>query len=70
MNKLDKIAAQIVAAAEAGNANKVANLLDRFTLMARQDGADSLLIDLWGANEISHEGVEFAVENNGCADPR
>lgn len=36
----------------------------------RQDGKDDLLIDLWDGKEITAEGVEFAVENNGCTDPR
>lgn len=31
---------------------------------------EDLLIDLWDTEQITEEGVLFAVENNGAKDPR
>lgn len=65
-----KLTARIIKAAQAGDTNKVDDLVQHLQDEARKDGKNDLLIDLWDAEEISPEGVEFAIENNGCEDPR
>ncbi|MFC4006577.1 hypothetical protein ACFOY2_05050 [Nonomuraea purpurea] len=68
--KRHQIADQIVKAVQAGHLSRVDDLAEALVELGRRDGMNDLLFDLWDGKEISPEGVEFAVENNGCKDPR
>lgn len=61
---------KVLKAAAKGDVDKVNDLAEQLWAKARMEGMADLLIDLWDADEISEDGVEFAVENNGAADPR
>lgn len=68
--QLDTIAAKLRAAAENGDHTKIEHLVETLTDTARIDEMNDLLIDLHDAGEITADGIEFAVENNGAHDPR
>lgn len=68
--KRDKLTDRIEKAAKAGDRDTMYVLVEEMWELARQDGRDDLLIDLWDAKEIGEDGVEFAIENNGATDPR
>lgn len=61
---------KVLKAAANGDVDKVNDLAEQLWAKARMEGMADLLIDLWDADEISEDGVEFAVENNGAPDPR
>lgn len=61
---------RIIKAAQNGNTNTVDDLIQHLRTLAHQDGMNALLMDLWDGEEISQDGVEFAIENNNCKDPR
>jgi len=64
----EQLTAQIVEAVD--NPTRVYDLVEQLWEMARQDGMNDLVLDLWDAKEITPDAVEFAVENNGVTDPR
>jgi|GEM_PF-3696396 len=61
---------RIMKAAQKDRREIVEDLVEKLLDSGRADGMRDLLIDLWDAKEIGEDGVEFAVENNGAADPR
>ncbi|MFB4276068.1 hypothetical protein ACBJ59_12290 [Nonomuraea sp. MTCD27] len=61
---------QIMKAAAKGDRARVEDLVEHLLEKGREAGKNDLLIDLVDADEISPQAVEFAVENNGCTDPR
>lgn len=69
-SQLRTITNQIIKAAQKNDTDKVDDLIDYLAVLARNEGKNDLLIDLWDGKEISAEAVEFAIENNGCKDPR
>jgi hypothetical protein len=64
--KREAIAEKLVAV----GGDSVRLLLDQLFELGRQDGAEDLLIDLHNADEITDDAIDFAVTNNGVADPR
>lgn len=68
--KRNKLTDQILTAAKNGNLNRVDDLTEELVELGRQAGKNDLLIDLADASEISPDGIRFAIENNGCKDPR
>ncbi|NJP93925.1 hypothetical protein HCN51_31575 [Nonomuraea sp. FMUSA5-5] len=61
---------QIMKAAAKGNRARVEDLVEALLEAGREEGKNDLLIDMWDGKEITPEAVEFAIENNGCKDPR
>ncbi|MEV4320975.1 hypothetical protein AB0J37_01950 [Microbispora rosea] len=64
----EQLTAQIVGAID--NPARAYDLIEHLWEMARQDGMNDLALDLYDAGELTTDGVEFAIENNGVADPR
>ncbi|MGI5153612.1 hypothetical protein [Microbispora sp. CA-102843] len=64
----EQLTAQIVNAID--NPARAYDLIEHLWEMARQDGMNDLVIDLWDAKELTTDAVEFAIENNGVTDPR
>ncbi|WP_214327863.1 hypothetical protein [Nonomuraea sediminis] len=69
-NQRIKLTDQIIKAAQRGDIDTVDDLVQHLQDLARQEGKNDLLLDLWDAKEITEDGLEFAVQNNGCNDPR
>lgn len=61
---------RIMKAAAKGRREIVEDLVEQLFQDGRQDGMDALLIDLADAGELDDIGITFAVDNNGCTDPR
>lgn len=64
----EQLTAQIVNAID--NPARAYDLIEHLWEMARQDGMNDLALDLYDAGELTPDAVEFAIENNGVADPR
>ncbi|NJP28060.1 hypothetical protein FLW53_28440 [Microbispora sp. SCL1-1] len=64
----EQLTEKIVATAK--DSGEVYDLIEQLWEMARQDGMNDLVIDLYDAEELTDDAVEFAIENNGVADPR
>lgn len=54
----------------AHDSDKLNDVIELLWEMAKRDGANDLITDLWDAEEISEQGLEFAITNNRVADPR
>ena len=65
-----EITDQIIKAVQRGDLDRVDDLTEALVELGQQQGKDDLLLDLWQGKEIAEQGVEFAIENNLCADPR
>ncbi|WP_431900245.1 hypothetical protein [Nonomuraea sp. bgisy101] len=63
----ESLTAQI---AQAKDIDTLQDLIEKLWAAARQDGMDDLAADLWDAEELTADAVEFAISNNGVTDPR
>ncbi|MEV0619561.1 hypothetical protein AB0I81_40025 [Nonomuraea sp. NPDC050404] len=68
--EMHKIADRIIKAVQSGHLSRVDDLAEALVDLGRKAGKNDLLMDLVDTKQISPEAVEFAIENNGCTDPR
>lgn len=61
---------RIMKAAADGSREIVEDLVEHLLAAGNEEGRNDLLLDLVDADEIGADGVEFAIENNGCTRPR